>query len=121
MVLQRIAYAARLASVAPSRGGLSPAATRWAATYAPVTSPRPLSIRYDSLMVQCTVAAVIYFVPQDLVFLAGLFTAWHNKASTISPCHRQADVETAVEQFKAKKGLESIQVSKGRTWHVALA
>merc|ERR1712060_528945 len=88
---------------------------------AAVTSPRPLSIRMDSLMMQCVVAALIYFVPQDLVFVGGLLMAWHSKAKCISPCKKQADVEAAVEAFKEKKGLEEVQVSKGsRTWRVSL-
>eukprot|EP00927_Polykrikos_kofoidii_P027863 TRINITY_DN243_c0_g1_i2.p1 TRINITY_DN243_c0_g1~~TRINITY_DN243_c0_g1_i2.p1 ORF type:complete len:125 (+),score=16.82 TRINITY_DN243_c0_g1_i2:69-443(+) len=124
MIFGRMAFASRFASVVPLRSALKPAAGRSirnAATYAPVTSPRPLSIRYDSLMVQCTVAALIHYVPPFVVFLGGVFTAWHNRASTISPCRRQADVAEAVEKFKAQKGVESVNVSKGRTWHISLS
>eukprot|EP00931_Biecheleriopsis_adriatica_P078936 TRINITY_DN52356_c0_g1_i1.p1 TRINITY_DN52356_c0_g1~~TRINITY_DN52356_c0_g1_i1.p1 ORF type:complete len:140 (+),score=37.09 TRINITY_DN52356_c0_g1_i1:55-420(+) len=86
-----------------------------------VRSPRPLSIRMDGLFTQCVVAAVIYFVPQDLVFLGGLFYCWHHTASTASPKQKQADAEAAVEEFKAKKGLSDVKVSKGRsTWHVSV-
>merc|ERR1712032_1788389 len=39
---------------------------------AAVKSPRPLSMRNDSLMFKCIIAALVYFVPQDVVFLSGL-------------------------------------------------
>eukprot|EP00438_Fugacium_kawagutii_P000916 Skav211591 [mRNA] locus=scaffold2962:49773:53467:- [translate_table: standard] len=91
---------------------------------AQVTSPRPLSIRGDGLVVlpaaplgscgwrrsqattdafmaQCIVAALVYF------------------AASASPKVKQADAEAAVEEFKSKKGLEMVKVVKGRnTWYV---
>eukprot|EP00408_Alexandrium_pacificum_P022874 CAMPEP_0171186544 /NCGR_PEP_ID=MMETSP0790-20130122/16867_1 /TAXON_ID=2925 /ORGANISM="Alexandrium catenella, Strain OF101" /LENGTH=250 /DNA_ID=CAMNT_0011651591 /DNA_START=80 /DNA_END=830 /DNA_ORIENTATION=- len=86
---------------------------------AAVTSPRPLSIRMDSLFVKCFIAAVIYFGPQDAVFLGGLGYFWHSRAAAISPKKRLPDAAAAVEEFKAKKGLEDVKVSKGgRTWSV---
>lgn len=86
---------------------------------APVTSPRPLSIRGDGLVAQCIVAALVYFVPQDLVFLGGLFYVWHSTAASAAPKVKQADAEAAVEEFKSKKGLELVKVVKGsNTWYV---
>mmetsp|Transcript_73334 Transcript_73334/g.101767 ORF Transcript_73334/g.101767 Transcript_73334/m.101767 type:complete len:118 (-) Transcript_73334:338-691(-) len=86
-----------------------------------VTSPMPLSFRMDGLMMQCVVAALIYFVPQDLIFLTGLFRMWHVEAASVSPCQKQSDAEAAVEEWKAKKGLEKVDVYKGsRTWQVSL-
>ncbi|CAE7947561.1 ESYT3 [Symbiodinium sp. KB8] len=79
---------------------------------AQVTSPRPLSIRGDGLVLQCITAALIYFVPQDAVFLGGLFYLWHNTAVSISPKVTKADADAAVEEFKAKKGIENVKVSK---------
>merc|ERR1719356_915750 len=85
------------------------------------SAPKPLSIRMDSLFVKCMIAAVVYFVPQDAVFLTGLFWYWHTQASTISPKKKQGDAEAALEAFKAQKGLEGVSVSKGsRTWHVSV-
>merc|ERR1719284_1612528 len=104
--------------MAASRGAaMAPLAMR---RFAAVTSPRPLSMRVDSLMFKCVVAALIYFVPQDLVFVGGLLMAWHSKASSISPCQKQKDVEAAVEAFKEKKGLEDCTIYKGRTWYVEM-
>merc|ERR1719401_834920 len=92
-------------------------ATRGAAQ---VSAPKPLSIRMDSLFVKCVIAALIYFVPQDAVFLTGLFWKWHKEASAISPKKKAADAEAALEEFKAKKGLDDVKVSKGRsTWYVS--
>uniref|UniRef100_A0A7S4RTL2 Uncharacterized protein n=1 Tax=Alexandrium monilatum TaxID=311494 RepID=A0A7S4RTL2_9DINO len=102
-------------------GGLRLAAPQTRSFAAAVTSPRPLSIRMDSLLVKCFIAAVIYFGPQDAAFLGGLFWIWHTKASAISPKKCQKDAAAAVEEFKAKKGLEDVKVSKGRsTWRVSL-
>eukprot|EP00420_Gonyaulax_spinifera_P036312 CAMPEP_0197885060 /NCGR_PEP_ID=MMETSP1439-20131203/11299_1 /TAXON_ID=66791 /ORGANISM="Gonyaulax spinifera, Strain CCMP409" /LENGTH=136 /DNA_ID=CAMNT_0043504813 /DNA_START=20 /DNA_END=427 /DNA_ORIENTATION=+ len=116
-----LAAARRFAT--PLRGALAP---RWAApgsafgaarTAVASSSPAPLSLRMDSLMVKCCIAAVVYFAPQDVVFLGGLFWVWHSKASAISPKKVQKDADAAVEEFKAKKGLEEVKVSKGRsTW-----
>eukprot|EP00929_Paragymnodinium_shiwhaense_P030388 TRINITY_DN17234_c0_g1_i1.p1 TRINITY_DN17234_c0_g1~~TRINITY_DN17234_c0_g1_i1.p1 ORF type:complete len:125 (-),score=35.03 TRINITY_DN17234_c0_g1_i1:162-536(-) len=85
-----------------------------------VAMPKVLTTRTDSLMFQCVVAALIYFVPQDVVFLGCVGWIWHSKASSISPCKRQLDAAAAVEEFKAKKGLDKVSVSEGRTWHVSL-
>merc|ERR1719230_2371419 len=119
MILGRIVAASRFAAT-PATFWAKRAGVPQARSMAAVTSPRPLTLRMDSLMVKCTTAALIYFVPQDLVFIAGLVMAWHSKATSISPCKKQADVESAVEAFKAKKGLEDVNVSKGRTWFVTM-
>merc|ERR1719382_227129 len=91
----RTVFAARPSWAMPGTAG---GATRGAA--AVVRSPRPLSIRNDSLFVKCMIAAVVYFVPQDVVFLGGLFFVWHSTSAKISPKQRHSDVEAAVEQFK---------------------
>merc|ERR1719436_849830 len=78
---------------------------------AKVSAPIPLSIRYDSLFVKCMIAAVVYFVPQDAVFLTGLVWDWHNPAARVSPKRKPADAESALADFKAKKGLEDVRVS----------
>merc|ERR1712232_269062 len=94
-------------------------ATRGFAAY--VAAPKPLSLRYDSLMVQCTIAAIVYFVPQDVVVLGGLLWNWHATSSAISPKSKQQDAEAALERFKAKKGLDNVSVSRGRsTWYVSV-
>ncbi|CAE7569136.1 ESYT3 [Symbiodinium natans] len=115
MLLGRFAVAKRIgASMAPFKTGARNFAVQ-------VTSPRPLSIRGDGLVLQCISAALIYFVPQDAVFLGGLFYLWHNTATSISPKVKKDDADAAVEEFKAKKGLENVKVSKGRsTWTVSI-
>lgn len=82
--------------------------------------PKTLSVRMDGLFAQCMIAAVIYFVPQDVVFLGGVLWMTHSAASASSPCTKVKDVDAAVEDFKAKKGLEKVSVSKGRTSYVEL-
>lgn len=127
-MLGRIAAASRFAatplrSLAPRAGaafrptaGFAGAARGAAA----VSSPKPLSIRMDSLFVKCMVAAVIYFVPQDAVFLTGLFWMWHTESAAVSPKTKQADPEASLAAFKAKKGLDDVKVYKGRgAWYVS--
>ena len=130
MMLGRIAAASRLAA-APLRSNLAQrsAALRpalfpqagAARNFAAVAYPKTLSIRMDGLMAKCLIAAVVYFVPQDIVFLSGLFWYWHTKATTIAPACRQPDAEAALAEFKAKKGLDNVKVSKGsRKWCVSI-
>merc|ERR1719150_347422 len=56
------------------------------------------------------VAAIVYFVPQDAIFVTGLVWFWHHKATTIAPKKKQEDAEAALESFKARKGLEEVKV-----------
>merc|ERR1719394_2097473 len=112
MMLGRLAAASRLAArrsaamagQPPLRSPFLLGAAGVARGAAHVSAPRPLSIRMDSLFVKCMIAAVIYFVPQDAVFMTGLFWYWHNTAACVSPKKKQADAEAALEDFKAKKG-----------------
>merc|ERR1719498_320185 len=85
-----------------------------------VSAPIPLSIRMDSLMVKCVIAALIYFVPQDVVFLGGLLTNWRATSNSIASPQWHNDPDEALEAFKAKKGLDSVAVSKGRTYYVSM-
>mmetsp|Transcript_39303 Transcript_39303/g.79432 ORF Transcript_39303/g.79432 Transcript_39303/m.79432 type:complete len:128 (+) Transcript_39303:104-487(+) len=107
----------------PARlGGVTAPAFTPVRSAAAVSSPRPLSIRMDSLFVKCFIAAVVYFGPQDAFFLGGLFYYWHSQAKSISPKQKLPDAAAAVEDFKAKKGLDAVKVSKGSsTWSVGLA
>eukprot|EP00929_Paragymnodinium_shiwhaense_P115978 TRINITY_DN8519_c0_g2_i1.p1 TRINITY_DN8519_c0_g2~~TRINITY_DN8519_c0_g2_i1.p1 ORF type:complete len:116 (-),score=28.09 TRINITY_DN8519_c0_g2_i1:176-523(-) len=109
--------ASRFAAKASAAG---PARRAFASSSYNVAMPKVLTTRTDSLMFQCVVAALIYFVPQDAVFLGCVGWIWHARASSISPCKRQLDAAAAVEEFKAKKGLESLKVAEGRTWYVSL-
>merc|ERR1719203_1859488 len=128
MMLGRIAAASRFAAAGPLRA--RPTLALWASpvggagsarSFAAVSSPRPISIRMDSLFVKCMIAAIVYFVPQDAVFLTGLFAYWHNQAATAVPKQKAADAEGALEEWKAKKGLDSVSVYKGsRTWYATL-
>merc|ERR1712228_153399 len=90
-------------------------------TFATVSSPRPLSFRMDGLFAKCMIAAVVYFAPQDILIFGGLFAIWHQQGSAVAPKAVQQDAEAALEEFKTKKGLDKLNVSKGRsTWYCAL-
>ena len=90
---------------------------------APVRAPIPLSVRYDSLLVQCMIAAGLYFGPQDafigaLAFISGrAYSNSYNKPADV------AEPSGALEKFYAKKGLssDSFNVQTGRSWEVKFA
>merc|ERR1712066_845221 len=89
--------------------------------FATVSSPRPLSFRMDGLFAKCMVAAVVYFAPQDIIIIGGLLAFWHKQGTTAAPKAVQNDAESALEEFKSKKGLDKLNVSKSRsTWYCAL-
>merc|ERR1711948_51985 len=89
--------------------------------FATVSSPRPLSFRMDGLFAKCMIAAVIHFAPLDIVLFGGLCVMWHRQGTSAAPKAVQSDAEGALEAFKAKKGLDDVKVSKGRsTWHLSL-
>ena len=75
--------------------------------------PSTLSVRMDSLFVQCCIAAIIHFVPQDLIFLGGVCYMTHATASAKSPKKSNKDMDAAVDAFKAKKGLDNVNYSRG--------
>merc|ERR1719191_1742237 len=66
----------------------------------------------DSLMVKCVIAALIYFVPQDIVFLGGLLANWRATSGSIASPQYHSDPDEALEAFKAKKGLDNVAVYK---------
>merc|ERR1711933_66503 len=95
--------------LAPGRINVAPLAPTMQRSFATASVPKTLSLRMDGLFVQCFIAAVLYFGPQDAVFLLGLGWILHTKAATVSPKSKQADAEAAVEAFKA--------VSMWHLWH----
>merc|ERR1719231_802200 len=75
--------------------------------------PKTLSVRYDGLVMQCIIAALVYFVPQDAILLLGVGWIWHAKSTTISPIRHFKDVDAAVDSWKEMKGIEHVTVSEG--------
>ena len=77
-----------------------------AAARAPmVRAPIPLSVRYDSLLVQCCIAAAIYFGPQDAAIATLAFMSGRAGSNSINKPANIKDAELALEKFYAKKGL----------------
>merc|ERR1712039_437479 len=115
------ATARRVAAAAPLRTAVAQRTVMAPRGFATVSSPRPLSFRMDGLFAQCMVAAVLYFAPQDIILFGGLFAYWHKRATTIAPKAVQQDAAAALEEFKAKKGIDKVNISKGRsTWYVSM-
>ena len=85
--------------------------------------PKPLSIRKDSLLVQCLIAAAIYFVPQDAVALgAGFFLGRAHSRGINNPQNIQ-EPKKAVEAYLASRGLQvdNVNVRQGsNVWEVKL-
>ena len=70
-----------------------------------VRSPVPLSVRYDSLLVQCCIAAAIYFGPQDAAIAALAFVSGRAGSNSMNAPSNIQNPESALEKFYAKKGL----------------
>merc|ERR1719265_2421690 len=70
----------------------------------------------DGLMAQCAVAAIIHFVPQDVIFIGLALWVCHSTATAKVPKKTAGDQDAAVEAFKAAKGLDdsAVSVRKGR-------
>mmetsp|Transcript_6377 Transcript_6377/g.8724 ORF Transcript_6377/g.8724 Transcript_6377/m.8724 type:complete len:160 (+) Transcript_6377:4-483(+) len=127
MLLGRFAAVGRAAVANSARGTAmrgavacferTPMAIRSKAT---VTAPVPLSVRMDGLFAQVFKAAIIYFVPQDLVVLGLGVWIIHTAATNAAPSAKHADPDAAVEEWKSKKGLSDAKVSGGRTYYVSL-
>ena len=85
--------------------------------------PRPLAVRSDSLLVQCMIAAAIFFVPQDAAVLGlGVLLGRSNSRNVNAPV-AVADPQTAVDNFLKSRGLtaDKVDVSQGkRTWEVTI-
>ena len=85
--------------------------------------PQPLTVRTDSLLVQCMIAAGIFFVPQDLAVLGlGFFVGRANSRSRNAPGDVQ-DPKLAIDKFLESRGLDAakVVVNEGRgTWKVSL-
>merc|ERR1719272_1608407 len=82
------------------------------------STPTPLAFRMDSLMVGCMVAAVVHFVPQDAIILIAMVWNWHNTSAARAPKHIHPDADAAFEEWKAKKGLEKVTCTPGKTYKV---
>ena len=72
-----------------------------------VRAPIPLSVRYDSLLVQCCIAAAVYFGPQDAALGALAFLSGRAGSNSINKPVDVKDANGAVENFYAKKGLSA--------------
>ena len=81
-------------------------------------SPIPLTVRYDSLLVQCCIAAAIYYGPIDAGIGALTFFNGRAYSNSINKPVDIKDPKSAVEKFCAKKGLsvDDFNVSQGSTW-----
>ena len=128
MVLGRIVTTSRFAAMPLRRpmGTLSQKLAVRTPTFgsrgaAAVSAPVPLSTRMDGLMAKVTIALIVYFVPQDLVFLGGAFWIWHGRSASAVPTAVHEDAAAAIDEFKQKKGLDTVNVEEGRsTWRVSL-
>jgi hypothetical protein len=80
-----------------------------------VRAPIPLSVRYDSLLVQCCIAAAIYFGPQDAAVAGLAILAGRAGSNSINRPADIAEPTPALDKFYAKKGLtaDDFRVSQG--------
>jgi hypothetical protein len=87
------------------------------------TMPRPLAIRKDSLLVQCMIAAVIFFVPQDAAVLGvGLLAGRATSRNVNGPVNLETP-EDSLNKFYASRGLDASKfnvVKSGNSWKANL-
>lgn len=90
-----------------------------------VRSPIPMTVRYDSLLVQCGIAALVYFVPQDAFIAALAIMNGRAYSNSINRASRVEKPSEAVEKFCAKKGLSTdafrVMGQSGRHWELEFA
>jgi len=95
-------------------------AARGVTSWSPLKAFSPLVFRSDGMIALVTIGALVHFIPQDLIYVGIMGTIWHNNRKSVSPSTKASDPEAAIEKFKEKKGLEDVDVRKGRTWTVTL-
>jgi hypothetical protein len=88
-----------------------------------VRAPIPLSVRYDSLLVQCMIAAAVYFGPQDAAVAVLAAMAGRAQSNSVNKPSDVADPNASLEKFYAKKGIsgDAFRVAGGSTYHVRFA
>ena len=88
----------------------------------PVRAPIPLSVRYDSLLVQCCIAAVVYFGPQDAAIAGLAFLNGRAHSNTVNKPVSLENPNAALEKFYEQKGLdkEKLRVlgQSGNKWEL---
>merc|ERR1719440_2253663 len=77
--------------------------------------PTTLSVRYDGLVMQCMIAAIVHFVPIDAVVVVGALISAYQCSKVACPAGpKVTDKDAAIESFKAKKGLDDVKVYKNK-------
>ena len=84
-----------------------------------------MSVRYDSLLVQCGIAALVYFVPQDAFILSLAVLNGRAYSNSHSKPVELDNAQDAVSKFYAKKGLSAeafrVQGQTGKNWQLQFA
>jgi len=82
-----------------------------------------LTFRTDSLLVKCSIASAIYYLPQDIAALTLL--AWRERKNNqkISGSKRVENLEETKKKFLEMKGLKNenvITLESRKTWNLEL-
>ena len=87
------------------------------------SGPIPMSVRYDSLLVQCLIAAGLYYGPQDAALGALAAISGRAYSNTYNKPVEVTDPQSAIETFYSKKGLNEndLSIKRGRSWEVSFA
>ncbi|KEP67297.1 UNVERIFIED_CONTAM: hypothetical protein HHA_223485 [Hammondia hammondi] len=83
-----------------------------------------LTFRADSLLVQCCIAACVWYGPQDAAAVGLMYWLGRQHGRKVTPPHKLAsDGQTALQEFLRRKNLTSQQVAvdwKGANGYVNL-
>ena len=85
--------------------------------------PKPLAVRADSLLVKVTIAAAVYFIPQDAVALGLYALSGRAKSRNVNAPAVLSDPKTELGNYLKARGLEEdqVHVKEGRSlWEVKL-
>ncbi|OEH77625.1 hypothetical protein cyc_06882 [Cyclospora cayetanensis] len=76
-----------------------------------------LTFRKDSLLVQCCVAASLWFAPPDAVTVAGLYWFERQNGRRRCPTSSTPSIDDSLAKFlKQKKGTFCVDVQKNKTF-----
>ncbi|EER05699.1 hypothetical protein Pmar_PMAR011745 [Perkinsus marinus ATCC 50983] len=65
-----------------------------------------MMLRYDSLLWQCTLAAGIWFIPQDVAAISAFLLYGRSKSRTINQPVYVDNIDTAANEYFKRKGLD---------------
>lgn len=71
---------------------------------------KPTALRQDSLLFACVIAAVVHYVPQDVVFLGLAYAHLSSYSSRYGSPEPVKDIQATLEEWKTKRNLKKVSL-----------